>query len=84
MIKKKKKSKLHVKVGDTVKIITGDYKGQTGQVIKTLAEKHKVIVKDINMKTKHIRPTQEGESGQIIRKEAPLDSSNVVLHKIKA
>nr|YP_009314368.1 Ribosomal protein L24 [Liagora harveyana]SCW22622.1 Ribosomal protein L24 [Liagora harveyana] len=74
------RSKLHVKVGDTVKIISGDYKGQTGEIIKTFPKKQKVIVRNINMKTKHVRPTQEGQSGQIIKEEAPLASSNVMLY----
>nr|YP_009314779.1 Ribosomal protein L24 [Neoizziella asiatica]SCW23234.1 Ribosomal protein L24 [Neoizziella asiatica] len=75
-----KKTKLHVKVGDTVKIISGDYKGQVGQVIQTFSKTHRIIVQNINMKTKHLRPVQEGQSGQIIRKEAPIDSSNVMLY----
>nr|YP_009313959.1 Ribosomal protein L24 [Hommersandiophycus borowitzkae]SCW22213.1 Ribosomal protein L24 [Hommersandiophycus borowitzkae] len=78
---KQKKLKLHVKIGDTVKIIAGDYKGQIGEVTKTWAKKSKILVKDINMKTKHIRPQQEGESGQIMKKEAPIHSSNVMLYK---
>nr|YP_009315189.1 Ribosomal protein L24 [Titanophycus setchellii]SCW23644.1 Ribosomal protein L24 [Titanophycus setchellii] len=77
---KNKKAKLHIKIGDSVKIIAGDYKGQIGQVIQTFASKHQVVIKDINMKTKHMRPLQEGQSGQIIRKEAPIDSSNVMLY----
>nr|YP_009313140.1 Ribosomal protein L24 [Dermonema virens]SCW21394.1 Ribosomal protein L24 [Dermonema virens] len=80
MNKLSKKSKLHVKVGDTVKVITGDCKGQTGEIIKTFASRSKVIVKNINMKTKHQRPTQEGEAGQIIRQEAAIHSSNVMLY----
>ncbi len=78
--KTNKKAKLHIKVGDHVKIIAGDYKGQIGQVIKTFASQNQVIVQDINMKTKHLRPVQEGQSGQIVRKEAPIDSSNVMLY----
>ena len=79
-LNKNKKAKLHVKVGDIVQIVTGDYKGQIGEIIKTLPSKHQVIVKNINMKTKHLRPVQEGQSGQIIKKEAPIDSSNVMLY----
>nr|YP_009313756.1 Ribosomal protein L24 [Helminthocladia australis]SCW22010.1 Ribosomal protein L24 [Helminthocladia australis] len=80
MNKKYKKFKLHIKIGDTVKILTGSCKGQTGEVIKTFADKNTVLVKDINMKTKHKRPTQEGETGQIIRQEAAIHSSNVMLY----
>nr|YP_010873223.1 ribosomal protein L24 [Nemalion vermiculare]WGV34438.1 ribosomal protein L24 [Nemalion vermiculare] len=80
MSKKLKRKKIHVKVGDTVKIISGYHKGKMGEIIKTFRLQGKVIVKDVNMKTKHIRPKQEGESGQIIRQEAPIDSSNVMLY----
>nr|YP_009315799.1 Ribosomal protein L24 [Trichogloeopsis pedicellata]SCW24457.1 Ribosomal protein L24 [Trichogloeopsis pedicellata] len=82
MGKKNKKNKLHITVGDTVKIITGDNKGQVGKVLKTFSSTMQVIVQDINMKTKHIRPQQEGETGQIIRKEAPIHSSNVMLYDV--
>ena len=78
--KKSLKSKLHVRVGDTVKIISGDYKGQIGEIIKTFPKKKQLIVQNINMKTKHIRPKQEGQSGQILKEEAPLASSNVMLY----
>nr|YP_009314163.1 Ribosomal protein L24 [Izziella formosana]SCW22417.1 Ribosomal protein L24 [Izziella formosana] len=77
---KNSKPKLHVKIGDMVKIISGDYKGQIGEVIKTFPKKQQIIVRNINMKTKHIRPTQEGQSGQILKKEAPLASSNAMLY----
>nr|SCW23030.1 Ribosomal protein L24 [Nemalion sp. H.1444] len=80
MSKELKRKKIHVKVGDTVKVISGYYKGKIGRIIKTSRLQGKVIVKDINMKTKHIRPKQEGEGGQIIRQEAGIDSSNVMLY----
>lgn len=80
MPKKQAKSKMHVKKGDLVKIIAGDDKGKTGYIIETLKNRSKVLIKDINMKTKHNRPTQEGQSGQIIRVEAPIASSNVMLY----
>nr|YP_010988261.1 ribosomal protein L24 [Rhodochorton tenue]WOK79457.1 ribosomal protein L24 [Rhodochorton tenue] len=77
---KKLKRKMHVKLGDEVKIIAGADKGKTGTIIKTFKNQGKVIVRDINMKTKHNRPEQEGETGQIIKIEAPIDSSNVMLY----
>lgn len=77
---KNKRNKIHVKKGDLVKIISGNDKGKTGYVIETLKNVQKVLVKDINMKTKHSRPTQEGQTGQITRFEAPIASSNVMLY----
>ena len=74
------KNKIHVKNGDTVKIISGKYKGQIGKITKILHKKSQVIIKNINLKTKHIRPNQKEESGQIINIEAPIHSSNVMLY----
>nr|YP_009313553.1 Ribosomal protein L24 [Galaxaura rugosa]SCW21807.1 Ribosomal protein L24 [Galaxaura rugosa] len=75
-----KKIKIHIKNGDTVQIISGKDKGKVGTVIKTIRKKSLVIVKEINMKTKHIRPKQEGETGRIVKQERPIHSSNVMLY----
>lgn len=80
MQQKKTRKKMHVKVGDEVKIIAGSEKGKIGTIIKVLRNQGKIIVQDINMKTKHKRPEQEGDTGQIIKIEAPIDSSNVMLY----
>jgi large subunit ribosomal protein L24 len=77
---KHKKTKLHVKIGDQVKIISGAEKGKIGEVIKTFKTQGRVIVKNLNMKTKHSRPQQEGETGRITKQEASIDSSNVMLY----
>lgn len=74
------KNKIHVKNGDTVKIISGKYKGQIGEITKILRKKNQVIIKNINLKTKHIRPNQKEDSGQIVNIEAPIHSSNVMLY----
>jgi large subunit ribosomal protein L24 len=57
--------KLHVKVGDTVKVISGHEKGQIGEVTKIFKHNSTIIVKDINLKTKHVKSREEGEPGQI-------------------
>ncbi|CAH9083545.1 unnamed protein product [Cuscuta europaea] len=75
--------KLHVKVGDTVKVIAGHDKGKIGDVAEVIRHNSKVIVKDINLKTKHVKSKQEGESGQIIKIEAPIHSSNVMLYSME-
>lgn len=79
----KTKTKIHVKNGDIVKIISGKYKGRTGKIIKTLYKSSQVIVENLNIKTKHIRPNQKEESGKIINFEAPIHSSNVMLYSTK-
>jgi large subunit ribosomal protein L24 len=69
--------KLKIKKGDNVKVITGDDKGKTGNVIKVFPDIRKVLVKGINEKKKHQKPTREKKGG-IITIERPIDISNVV------
>jgi large subunit ribosomal protein L24 len=75
--------KMHVKKGDTVQVISGRDKGKVGEVLQTLPKSSKVIVKDVNIRTKHVKPQQEGESGQIQTFEAPIHSSNVMHYSEK-
>lgn len=75
--------KLHVKKGDTVQVISGSEKGKVGEVLRAIPETSKVVVKGVNIKTKHVKPQQEGETGQITTYEAPIHSSNVMLYSTK-
>lgn len=75
--------KMHVKTGDTVQIIAGKDKGKVGEVVKALPQDSKVIVKGVNIKTKHVKPQAEGESGKIVTQEYPIHSSNVMLYSNK-
>lgn len=74
---------MKIKKGDVVAIISGEYapeKGQpykTGEVIKVYPTKNKVVVKGINLVTKHQRPSQENPDGGITKIEAPIHVSNV-------
>ncbi len=68
-----------IKVGDTVKVIAGKDKGKEGEVLKIDHKNGKVIVKDVNMVTKHNKQSQQNPNGGIIKFEAPLDISNVML-----
>jgi large subunit ribosomal protein L24 len=74
---------MHVKVGDTVQVITGKDKGKIGTVQRTSAKTSQIIVDGVNVQTKHQKPQNEGESGQIIQREAPIHSSNVMLYSEK-
>jgi len=69
--------KLKIKKGDNVKVITGDDKGKTGNVIKVFPDIRKVLVKGINEKKKHQKPTREKKGG-INTIERPINISNVV------
>lgn len=75
--------KMHVKKGDTVQVISGRDKGKVGEILQILPKVSKVVVKGVNIKTKHVKPQQEGESGQIATFEAPVHSSNVMLYSTK-
>ncbi|KAK9084947.1 hypothetical protein Sjap_025358 [Stephania japonica] len=72
--------KMHVKVGDTVKVISGHHKGKIGEITRLFKHNSTVIVKDINLKTKHVKPKEKDEQGQIIKIEGPIHSSNVMLY----
>jgi len=65
--------------GDKVVIISGNHKGQTGEVLKVIPDKQRVIVKGINLVKRHSRPTQKNPQGGIVEKEAPIHISNVML-----
>ena len=76
---------LKIKKGDTVKVITGKDKDKEGKVLSVDAKKAKVLVEGVNMITKHAKPTAANQNGGIIKKEAPIDISNVMyLHQGKA
>ncbi len=75
--------KMRIRKGDTVQVINGKEKGKTGEVLKTLPIENRVVVQGINLRTRHVKPTQEGESGQIVTEEASLHASNVMLYSTK-
>ncbi|MCC5828674.1 MAG: 50S ribosomal protein L24 [Phycisphaeraceae bacterium] len=67
----------HIKKGDTVLVIAGSEKGQQGTVLKVDPANGKVIVKDINVKQKTVRPSRQQPKGGLVRREMPIDISNV-------
>jgi large subunit ribosomal protein L24 len=75
--------KMHVKTGDTVQVISGKDKGKVGEIVRTFSKVSKVIVKGVNIKTKHVKPQQEGESGRVVTMEFPIHSSNVMHYSNK-
>lgn len=70
---------MFVKKGDTVKVIAGNHKGETGEVLQVLPKLNKVIVEDVNIVKKHQRPSGMGQEGGIVEEEAPINASNVQL-----
>lgn len=73
------RNKVHVRRGDRVRVIRGNYAGTEGTVLRVLTEENKVVVEGVNRRTKHQRPTQDQPEGGRITFEAPIDASNVML-----
>ena len=85
--------KLHVKTGDTVVVISGRSnndkrsnkssqlgdKGKIGKVLKVFPKLGKVVVEGVNVKKKHLKPTQMNTQGEIVEREVPIFSSKVML-----
>lgn len=72
-------SKLHIKKGDLVFVNSGDNKGQQGKVLKVLVSESRAIVEGVNMVSKHTKPNAKYPQGGIIKIEAPIHISNLML-----
>ena len=71
--------KLHIKKGDTVYVNAGDYKGQKGRVLEVIRADYKAIVEGVNMVSRHTKPNSENPEGGIVKKEAPVHISNLMI-----
>jgi large subunit ribosomal protein L24 len=71
--------KIHIKKGDSVMVITGESKGQKGRVLEVDREKSRAIVEGVNMVSKHTKPNAKAPQGGIVKKEAPVHISNLML-----
>jgi len=69
--------KFKIKKGDNVKIIAGDDKGKTGEVLQVLKKESKVLVKGVNLVKKSVKPTEENPKGGHEFQERPIHISNV-------
>ncbi len=71
--------KLHIKKGDSVVVITGESKGQKGRVLDVDRDKNRAIVEGVNTVSKHTKPNAKSPQGGILKKEAPINISNLML-----
>jgi len=80
------KPKFHIKKGDSVVVITGDDKDLTKprKVLEIITEKARVLVEGVNIVTKHTKPSAQNTKGGIVKKEAPIAISNVMMWDLKA
>ena len=72
-------NKLHIKKGDTVLVIAGNDKGKKGKVLEVLRNKNRAIVEEVNMVTKHTKPSAAKPEGGIENTEAAVHLSNLML-----
>jgi len=78
------RARLRLKKGDKVVVVAGADRGKTGEVLGADAVTGRVLVKGVNVRTKHMRKTNENPQGGTTRKEFPVDASNVMLFSEKA
>ena len=82
MMKKKpaaSQQKIKITKGDRVRVIRGNDRDQEGTVLRVLPDTPAVVVEGVNMRKKHMRPTQSNPDGGIVTLEAPIHISNVML-----
>ena len=72
-------SAMKIKKGDTVKVIAGKDKGKDGKVLAVNVKDNTVVVENVNMVTKHTKPSAQNQQGGIVHQEGPVDISNVML-----
>ena len=72
-------NKLHIKKGDTVRILSGESKGKTGKVLRAFPKEGTVLVEGINLVKRHQKGTRKDQKGQIIEKLMPIRASKVAL-----
>ena len=68
---------MKLKKGDTVKVLSGNDKGKTGEIMEVIPSKNKIVVKNVNIRKKATKPRKAGEAGGIIASEHAIDSSKV-------
>jgi large subunit ribosomal protein L24 len=71
--------KLHIRKGDTVKVLAGDDKGKQGKVLEVNREKRRALVEGVNMMTKHTKPSAGKPEGGISKVESSIHISNLML-----
>lgn len=72
-------AKLHIKTGDTVKVIAGEFKGEEGKVLRVIPSKNRAVVEGVNEVSKHQKPSASNPQGGIVKEEAPIHISNLMI-----
>jgi large subunit ribosomal protein L24 len=69
--------KLHVRKGDHVEVISGNFRGSSGKVLEVISKKNRVLIEGVRLIKKHLRKSQDNPSGSIAEREGPIHISNV-------
>ena len=78
-MKNRKPLKIHLRKGDTVKVIAGNSRGKSGKILEIYPDKYRALVEGANMVTKHLKPSAANPNGGIEKREAPIQISNLML-----
>eukprot|EP00746_Dinoflagellata_sp_MGD_P043616 gnl/MRDRNA2_/MRDRNA2_20599_c0_seq1.p1 gnl/MRDRNA2_/MRDRNA2_20599_c0~~gnl/MRDRNA2_/MRDRNA2_20599_c0_seq1.p1 ORF type:complete len:114 (+),score=13.62 gnl/MRDRNA2_/MRDRNA2_20599_c0_seq1:181-522(+) len=78
-MKNTNKIKIHIKKGDTVKVIAGNDKGKTGKVLEVLTDRYRAFVEGVNIVTKHVKPSAKNPEGGREQTEAAIHISNLMV-----
>ena len=73
------RTKFHVKKGDEVEVISGNFRGSTGKILAIIPSKQRVLIEGVRIIKKHLRKSQDNPSGKIAEREGPIHISNVRL-----
>jgi len=71
--------KHHVKKGDQVEVIAGNFRGSSGKILQVLPKKNRVLIEGVRLIKRHLRKSQDNPSGSIAEREGPIHISNVKL-----
>jgi large subunit ribosomal protein L24 len=70
---------MKLKKEDNVIVISGNFKGKTGKILKVFPKNHRIIIEGVNLRKRHTKASQQNPQGGIIEKESPIDASNVMI-----
>lgn len=70
---------MKLKKGDSILVISGKDRGKTAKILKSFPREMRVLVEGVNLKTRHVKPRRQGESGQVVKAPAPVHVSSLKL-----
>lgn len=70
---------MHVRINDTVEVMSGDDAGKIGKILRVIPKRQRVVVEGINYILKHVKPSQKNPQGGRVQKESPMAVSNVLV-----